>query len=110
MKKLLLFLCCIIFAVIGVLGFNKERLLFFPKFFYTNIEAITNGENTQGVAERILSQTAGEGIETVDGERWKVKYIDTKTVDCIGKGTIYCKKDETVRAITEKIVKVTDVR
>ena len=55
MKKVLLFLCCIIFAVIGVLGFNKERLLFFPKFLYTNIEAITNGENTQGVAERILS-------------------------------------------------------
>ena len=109
MKKVLLFLCCILFVVISVLGFDKEKLFFFPKFI-TNIEAITNGENTQGVAERILSQTAGEGIETVDGERWKVKYIDTKTVDCIGKGTIYCKKDEIVRAITEKIVKVTDVR
>lgn len=110
MKKVLLFLCCILFAIIGVLGFNKEKLLFFSKFMYTNLEAVTNGENTQGVAERILSQTAGEGIETVDGEKWQVKYIDTKTVDCIGKGTIYCKKDQIVRAITEKIAKVTEVR
>lgn len=110
MKKIVLFLCCILFVVISVLGFDKEKLFFFPEFIYTNVEAMTDGESTQGVAERILSQTAGEGIETVDGERWKVKYIDTKTVDCIGKGTIYCKKDEIVRAITEKIVKVTDIR
>lgn len=110
MKKVILFSCCVFFAGIIVSGFCKEKLFFFSKFVSTNIEALTDGENTQGVAERILSQTAGEGIETVNGERWRVKYIDTKTVDCIGKGAISCKKDEVVRAVTEKIIKVTDVR
>lgn len=110
MRKVILFSCCVFFAVLGVSGFYKEKLFFFPKFVYANVEAFTDGENTQGVAERILSQTAGEGIETVNGERWRVKYIDTKTVKCIGKGAIYCKKDEVVRAVTEKIIKVTDVR
>ena len=48
MKKVVLFLCCILFVVISVLGFDKEKLFFFPEFIYTNVEAMTDGESTQG--------------------------------------------------------------
>lgn len=46
----------------------------------------------------------------IDYLLYRLDYIDTQTVECIGKGAIYCKKDEVVRAVTEKIIKVTDVR